>query len=457
MVDVYIESEEVTIQVDEGSLSKYRKCFITDEALPEGTYVVYDWVNDEWIEYNDELKFGYICSSGEKGYFSGDDFYYIDEAETCCASYVDLDDLGYRWCRNRDGYYSRGFEEDEEDDSDDHTISYHGARRQDFSNNSEWKVGLEIEKEDESVKEDVYHRNLYDKYGWSKERDGSLNEDSGFELISPIYDLYGDKMLADIQSYDLLKCINANKSSACGFHLNISNKTLSEELVTTKDSFKATKELFKKYFSNYTLLFYALYQERTTGEYSKKKKNKEYLFASKDKYSAFNFKRECLEIRIFKAIENINELLWNIKLIKHIIENPIKNSLSLFSDVKLKQLIEERHDYNEIVTAMLEESSYKETTIEKLKKKYNIKVELKIKLTPYSETETGIHNYKEELKTSYMVKCNDDNQILFDYDKPLFYFGKERKYGFIMIRESKSGNTWLYGNNKFLELYKTIK
>jgi len=59
-----------------------------------------------------------------------------------------------------------------------------------FSESPKYYIGYEIEKEDTDVKLSININDFENKcYGWKKEKDGSLDCEKGYELISPKLEL----------------------------------------------------------------------------------------------------------------------------------------------------------------------------------------------------------------------------------------------------------------------------
>ena len=97
---------------------------------------------------------------------------------------------------------------------------YHSLARKNKSRNADVTVGVEIEKEDRQAYK-IPYAPIYDKLGWCKEYDVSLGS-CGFELVSPIFNLYSDTIEKDIE--ELKDLIDAGYSRSCGGHINIAKK-----------------------------------------------------------------------------------------------------------------------------------------------------------------------------------------------------------------------------------------
>lgn len=168
---------------------------------------------------------------------------------------------------------------------------------------------MKIEKEDETVKESIYIDEFENNCPlWRKERDGSLNNDSGFELISPAFELKPRLIKEHIVSNDVLVShINADKGYSCGGHIN-----LSEVGKTGLEFFECIK--------GFTPLIYALYHKRINVNYSKGKSNKD-LISENEKYQSIKIHSDRVEFRIVSAVPNVDTLLWRCELMNLITKN----------------------------------------------------------------------------------------------------------------------------------------
>lgn len=169
--------------------------------------------------------------------------------------------------------------------------------------------GVEIEKEDAEALESATYQEVYDKYGWAKERDGSLDDEEGFEFVSPVYDLFDlEAFNKDVANPTIQDHINAEYSERCGGHFTVSVKGMSSD------------ELCNGLRAFFPLL-YSLYPDRCSVDYSAAKKALD-LIISPTKYSAVYIKSDKLvEFRIFPAVENLTDLRWRISLMQFMIRN----------------------------------------------------------------------------------------------------------------------------------------
>jgi len=318
-----------------------------DRYYSEDDYVV-DYYNNVIDKDN-----AHWCS-GEEAYFHDDD---------CVNAYEGRLSYRYsrRYCRNNDEFYeyegvyydSDALERNDlvfvdngshimhandayyDEDNDEwysecresylrsyHSGSYHSLS---FDGKSKYKIGYEIEKEDESVRNSIKIDRFEDMtdYIWRKERDGSLCDDAGFELISPTFEFDIDKIFEHIEGNDLLvKHINAETSFSCGGHIHLSKEGLTGD------------ELFDQV-KGYTPLFYALYHGRVDKNYCKGKKNDD-LKNDGEKYQAIKIHSDRVEFRIISAVRNVEMLKWRSKLLMMIINNPTDDIIKAYYNVDTK-------------------------------------------------------------------------------------------------------------------------
>jgi hypothetical protein len=262
----------------------------------------------EWEEvhaYEDECLEGYV-NRYQEGYFLRDDNDYIE----CDGTYYRNSDVA----NYNDVYYYESVGDyrhvddapDEDEDDDDYLASYHsGSRSWRVDKTTPWTMGFEVEKEDKDVRKSCYHDDLPD--GWTKENDSSLDTYSGFELISPVYNLFDKLHEDDIAASNLLRDhINAKHGSRCGGHIHLGSK-----LYTTEQLFEGI--------SGFLPMLYSLYQKRLTVNYCKAKMKHEYL--NRDKYSAVYVRDTTIEFRIFPAVRSVENLYWRVELIRIMVRN----------------------------------------------------------------------------------------------------------------------------------------
>lgn len=215
----------------------------------------------------------------------------------------------YQW---EDGTYHS----EEEETESTYIDSYHhrgDARPVYFNPESErgqYLIGYEVEKEDERAKYSIYLDEFTSQHpNWRKEKDASLCGSTGFELISPPFELDSAKIEAVISRSEILKThINAAHSSNCGGHVHLSKAGATG------------RELFEL-IQGYTPLLHAMYPNRADSvNFCAAKSNDE--LKRGNKYQSVNILHNRIEIRIFSAVRNVSNLMWRTRLIELMLAHP---------------------------------------------------------------------------------------------------------------------------------------
>ncbi len=289
--------------------------FHVDEMVTVYEYRSERYYSRRWVEGTCDLS-----------YYNGN-FYDSDALDYHDLVYVedtgDIDSRDNAYYHESDGSY-RSYEPDE---NEEYVRGYHngGYSTLNFDNKSKYKIGYEIEKEDEEILQSI---NIKDfeaatNYQWRKERDGSLSDDCGYELISPTFEFNIDKIFEHIESNNvLLDHINAEKSTRCGGHIHLSEKGIDGE------------QLFEK-IKGYTPLFYALYYGRVDKSYCKGKNNQDLKYEN-EKYQAIKIHHDRVEFRIISAVPNVETLKWRTKLLMMILQNPTNDVIRAYYNVDTK-------------------------------------------------------------------------------------------------------------------------
>lgn len=222
-----------------------------------------------------------------------------------------------------------GDDDNEDDDDDDGYVhGYHSAPSTSvvtFSDDPKVWVGFEAEKEDEDVKYSTRARSI-SNLNFKKERDGSLCDDAGFELISPRFEYDVQKIISYIKERPLVvKHINADVSSACGGHISVS----------VKDKVNTSVHDDIKY---YLPLLYAMYPSRTKNNYCRAT-NIEEKNESAHRYAIEHHGNSRLEFRIFPAIINMANLEFRLKLVKLFLDFPARSTEHAIANVISNQKI----------------------------------------------------------------------------------------------------------------------
>lgn len=248
----------------------------------------------------------YVCCDGgsrEGQYIWRDNAVYVEGD----GYYHENDQGRYFWWHESDECYCT--HEPVEETS---TLSYHAQQSEGYISRTNagtlYTIGFEVEKEDEDILNN-YTTDDTASIGWSREHDGSLNDESGYELVSPIYDLFDSELDDDINKYPVLKAhINADSSTACGGHINFGK-------VGTRGH-----ELLKEC-SAFLPLFIALYRKRAVSRWSKMRIDPR-DYNGDERYVAFNVKRDYIEFRIIARVYDVDTMLWRRDLFRIMASNP---------------------------------------------------------------------------------------------------------------------------------------
>ena len=271
------------------------------EETRDNHNIVWSDYESEWLcTDDDDVYHGYVGRRTQDYFIGGRDEVYVDDEYFIDEDVARQHDYSYserqrEWvhCDNwEQGYHD--YEDEEDEDAADNAGYHDLTRKVKFDSSAKFTVGFEVEKEDGDCAS-ISYRDVYDKTGWIKERDGSLDDSIGYELVSPAFNLYDDMLDQDIKgSRNLQDLINGRKSSSCGGFLP---------------------------------LFYSMYEGRLNQTYSKAKKKHEYY--RKDKYSSVYIKDNVVELRIPSAVINVENLLWRRDLIRIIIDNFNKSEVQV--------------------------------------------------------------------------------------------------------------------------------
>jgi len=253
---------------------------------------------DEWV----------YCDAGSH---RGQNLWLDNSAYVDDNVYHEDDNGRYFWYDDNIGDYTTDEPCDEDEDEDSNRHAYHNGPRRDYSDGAKFRFGVEVEKEDDGPL-DNHSLGSVDRTGWSRECDSSLNDDTGYELVSPTYDLFGDRFDTDISTDILSEHINACKSNRCGGHMGFSIKG------------KSGPEAFAMYNGFFPILI-SMYRGRLTssGGYSKFFNSKT-LKRGAVRSSAVNVRREYIEFRVFSAVRDVTNLTWRRDLLRIMASNSKK-------------------------------------------------------------------------------------------------------------------------------------
>lgn len=292
--------------------SDWHDCYVIKEQAVYSTELNDYLIADKAIRVMDNINSWtwMPLNSPDIDQFVDDVAYYLIGNEDC-------------FYRDEDGYVCRY----EQSYSDDDCLDY--SERADFFAEPKladsFYFGVEIEKEDEDVLGSNSGGSIKKLTKWVKKSDGSL-ENGGFELVSPIHNLFSDKLFDDIEKFNCLKeMVNANYSRRCGGHIHVS-----------ATQYK-TKDLFLKIKSFVPLLF-ALYPKRMRGNSFVYAGNmKSYAEENQSRYRAINVNSNTVEFRIFPAVKNVENLRWRINLLRYIMSNLDKDRNFIIRSLKNKR------------------------------------------------------------------------------------------------------------------------
>lgn len=359
------------------AIESIAKDYVSVDELEGGDHFEsggYYYSSDEYvIDY-----FGNVLTMDESSYCNGLDEFFANEdcvrvfeyrnetyysrrwAEGNCelteyrGDYYDGDALGYHGLvyaqdleeviREDDAYYhdGNGGYYSYPEDNEEYVRGYHNGSYKsiNFDGKSKYKIGYEIEKEDQDVLESICIDDFESETDgdWRKERDGSLDDDGGYELISPTFEFNIDKIFEHIEGNRvLLNHINAGISHNCGGHIHLSEAGLSGS------------ELFDKV-KGYVPLFYALYHGRVNKNYCKGKSNEDLRYEN-EKYQAIKIHHDRIEFRIISAVPNVNTLKWRSKLLMMILQHPTSDIIRAYYnvDTKFTKLLKQTYSDDKLV------------------------------------------------------------------------------------------------------------
>ena len=258
-----------------------------------------------WVSENAEYVYcGYLRRGGMATFYS-EDYCYSD----CDDVYFFNGDVaeyrGWYYYESVDDYRQSDPEEDEYEDNSMYRFSYHSGNRHSYLSGQSFGIGFEVEKEDEDAMRKESAADLWHRTKWAKESDGSLDCDSGYELVSPVFPLYEHDFKKEFKKVDYL--LDAEYSKSCGGHINLSMAS------------KSNKELLDSLIG-WLPLFYGMYPGRIRATYCAAKKKENY--GDGEKYSAIYLKgSKIVEFRIVSAVRDSDNLMWRTELFKIMCSN----------------------------------------------------------------------------------------------------------------------------------------
>jgi len=317
------EERDDVVTLHDGTECSADDAVLIDNGNYAGDYVCKDDAYytdlDDWVHRDDVVTaedgttmcednysdhdYGYCCN----GFlYPVDELVYVEDE----GDYRHQDDVGSYcyWHEDECAYYSYP-------PNDGDCYDYHSGPRNDYTtSDTKFAFGVEVEKEDEEDVRNQWDLSDIDQTGWSRERDGSL--DDGYELVSPKYDLFSDLFDNHINDEGwkgecLRDHINANYDyRTCGGHMSFSVKG------------KTGRETYGLYSGFFPLLF-SFYHQRLGRSWAKLKTSKS-MSRGGDKYSAICVRYEYIEFRVISAVPNVKTLFWRRDLLRIMAKNPKK-------------------------------------------------------------------------------------------------------------------------------------
>lgn len=297
------------------SESRYVDCcgdYFQEDNQPDTVHWS-DW-NDTYVDSeSDYVYYGITNHRGHEGWFYNEDYAYCEGGGdgVYYASGEVAEDNGCRWSSTRSAWVIGN--------DDEENAEYQSQERVfRFTQNTVFGIGFEIEKEDYDAVENRWYP-LYDSTGWAKENDSSLDCESGYELVSPAFDLFDDRLDKDIENSSVLRSlINANHGTACGGHLTFS-------------SCEYTANELLEGVAGFIPLLYALYNGRLNNGYCEPKQK--WVYHRGSGRDAVNIRGNrmvdntggkmfgAIEFRLFSAVRSVTNLQWRRDLMRIIAKN----------------------------------------------------------------------------------------------------------------------------------------
>lgn len=226
---------------------------------------------------------------------------------------------------------------------------YHGpARNTEIFNDLsvDWFVGFEVEKEDLNVRNRCARANCNLGDGWIAERDGSLDSQTGVEVVSPVLNLFDTKTL--FEQFDKYEWVmNAGYSRRCGGHITISRRGISADDLVDK-------------LAPFVPMLFSLYEGRLSNQYSGVQSKDEIKRGSRRAINncsrAYNNRKEAVEIRIFSAVSTLESIKFRTKLVQWICAQIDKGTFTtftqvadaMFNDKKLNKLLRQQYSVEKL-------------------------------------------------------------------------------------------------------------
>lgn len=267
-----------------------------DSYLDE-RYATYSEADDDW--YSDEADGLCRCEHCDRSFHrevncdfreSEDPYYYFCDDE--CASEYGL------YCHEDGQYY---------DYPESGLREYHTGERVIHRTTVDrpFLIGFEVEKEDQDCRNELESDSGLPS-GWCAEHDSSLDDETGFELVSPAYNLADrERIFGDFDA--MSGFLNADSGYSCGGHITVSKQHTSGYELADKN-----RGLFP--------LLMCLYPRRLKSTYVRSAKYNK-LVDSDDKYRPFRITGSVIELRIISRVTSVDCLKWRYELVRYMLEN----------------------------------------------------------------------------------------------------------------------------------------
>lgn len=298
----------------------------------------------DWVLAEDSEEVSQCSCCGDM--FEVDDGIVASNGEHFCGQTCARDD-GYDW----DDSACEWRPEDEIERTGRETLDSYCSINYSISPATEarpFRIGFEVEKEDEAFLNEHNMREYASQADWIAVTDGSLSSYSGFELVSPCYNM-ADRVRIFEDFDTLADGLDAESSTNCGGHITVSQWGLTGEQLTQR-------------LGDFPALLYAMFPQRLRGTFASPRK-KDSMKRTGRKFRAVNVKSECVEFRVFNRVQTVGQLkrrfdllAWAMKLERPSVADSIADPKSELTDIlrrsysadnmtRVRRLFDSFHDW----------------------------------------------------------------------------------------------------------------
>jgi hypothetical protein len=223
---------------------------------------------------------------------------------------------------------------------------------------SDFTIGFEIEKEDEDMINEHKYRALFNKTRWIKESDGSLHDEWGYELVSPVFNLMDNSLEKDLEDNPELKDLingdynavivdedNEDDDHCDGYHIGDTVESCGGHINLGSSIYSPIQLFFG--LKGFLPLLYSVYNLRVDKHYSKAYKTYNYLNDNENRRNnhstALQIKENVLEFRIVAAVRNVKNLMWRRDLFRIMVSNINKSEREVLRMMLNPRSILHRH------------------------------------------------------------------------------------------------------------------